>query len=181
LARVIWRRARPRGDQDPDAPWINIARMDDRGRSVPAETAGTTFMHAGEVDPCGDGDEVGDGASDAEIAPGVGDGPAGADVPVTAAELSEHRAALIDLVIYAYDRTTSSGIRARLADGLGRVGITVLQPDGELFDPGRHEAGGTQPTGDAALHDRIAETERAGFADGGRLIREPVVVVYRRR
>jgi hypothetical protein len=157
MARLIRRRERGRrGDEDPHAAWINIARRDEPSRYVTDEPGGTTFAHALEVDPRG---------TDS----------------VTAEALAEQRAALIDLVIYAYDRTTSSGIRARLADGLARIGVTVMRPDGEPFDPARHEAGGVQPTDDAALHDRIAETERAGFADRGRLIREPVVVVYRRR
>lgn len=94
---------------------------------------------------------------------------------------ADDRRSLIDLVIYAYDRTTSTGIRARLAEGLAAVGVTAVQPDGEPFDPGRHEAGGTEPTDDPALHDRIAETERPGFVDGEHVIREPIVVVYRRR
>ena len=35
------------------------------------------------------------------------------------------------------------------------------------------------PTADPALHNVIAETESAGFRDGERIVREPVVVVYR--
>ena len=91
------------------------------------------------------------------------------------------RRTLIDLVIYAYDRTTSTGVRARLADGLSQVGVRTVEPDGESFDATQHEAGGVEPTDDETLHDRIAETERAGFRDGDRVIREPTVVVYRRR
>lgn len=89
------------------------------------------------------------------------------------------RRALIDLVIYAYDRTMSAGIRARLAEGLEAVGVAVLNPDGEAFDPGRHEAGGTEATVDPARHGLVAETELAGFIDRGVVIRDPVVVVYR--
>jgi hypothetical protein len=163
------------GDGDPAAAWINFARMDDRRRSVTGEPDGTNFVHAGEDDPRGDGGGSGDDGPAARPAAG------GSPRSLSAAELSEHRAALIDLVIYAYDRTASAGIRARLADGLAAIGVTVVRPDGEPFDPSRQEAGGVQPTQDAALHDRIAETERVGFADGERLIREPVVVVYRRR
>jgi hypothetical protein len=94
------------------------------------------------------------------------------------ASASERRA-LVDLVIYAYDRTTSAGIRARLAEGLGAVGVAVLNPDGEPFDPRRHEAGGTEPTTDPERNGLVAETELAGFVDRGAVIRDPVVVVYR--
>lgn len=89
------------------------------------------------------------------------------------------RRTLLDLVMYAYDRTTSVGIRARLAEGLQAVGVDVLIPDGERFDPTRHEVGGTEPTDDPDRHDTVAETELAGFLDRGAVIREPVVVVYR--
>ena len=72
------------------------------------------------------------------------------------------------------------GVWERLAAGLEPLGITVLRPDGERFDPAIHEAGGVEPTDDDALVGTIAETELVGFADRGRLVREPVVVVYRR-
>jgi molecular chaperone GrpE len=67
----------------------------------------------------------------------------------------------------------------RPAAGFEPLGITVLRPDGERFDPTMHEAGGVEPTDDDALPGTIAETELVGFADRGRLVREPVVV-YRR-
>ena len=56
----------------------------------------------------------------------------------------------------------------------------MLRPDGERFDPAIHEAGGVEATDDDTLVGTIAETELAGFADRGRLVREPIVVVYRR-
>ena len=91
------------------------------------------------------------------------------------------RRALVDLVIYAYDRTASAGIRARLTEGLAAVGVAVLTPDGEPFDPTRHEAGGIEPTADTQRNGLVAETELAGFVDRGAVIRDPVVVVYRMR
>jgi len=90
------------------------------------------------------------------------------------------RRALLDLLIYAWDRAKSPGVWERLAAGLEPLGITVLRPDGERFDPAIHEAGGVEATDDDTLVGTIAETELAGFADRGRLVREPIVVVYRR-
>jgi len=90
------------------------------------------------------------------------------------------RRVLLDLLIYAWDRAKSPGVWERLTAGLEPLGITVLRPDGDRFDPTIHEAGGVEPTDDDALVGTIAETELVGFADRGRLVREPVVVVYRR-
>ncbi len=103
---------------------------------------------------------------------------AGALLPVPVED--DDRRALLDLLIYAWDRAKSPGVWERLAAGLEPLGITVLRPDGEKFDPTVHEAGGVEPTDDDALVGTIAETELVGFADRGRLVREPVVVVYRR-
>ncbi|MET3805640.1 hypothetical protein ABIB25_002644 [Nakamurella sp. UYEF19] len=89
------------------------------------------------------------------------------------------RAVLLDLLIYAWDRARSAGVWERLTAGLTRIGVEVIRPDGEIFDPTCHEVGGVEETTDPLLHNTIAETESAGFRDRGRLIREPVVVVYR--
>lgn len=93
--------------------------------------------------------------------------------------LAQERRTLRDLVLYAYDRTTSAGVRARLAEGLRTVGVEVVRPDGEPFDPGRYEAGGIEPTTEPDRHGTVAETEVAGFTDRGVVVREPVVVVFR--
>lgn len=89
------------------------------------------------------------------------------------------RRSLIELIVYAYDRARSSGVTERLTEGLAAVGVSVQQPDGEPYDPQRHEVGGVVPTADPALQDTIAETELVGFTDRGTVIREPIVVVYR--
>ena len=89
------------------------------------------------------------------------------------------RRLLIDLVIYAFDRARTPAVQQRLTAGLAEIGVQVIRPDGGLFDPGAQEAGGVLPTSDPALHNVIAETESAGFRDGERIVREPVVVVYR--
>lgn len=105
-------------------------------------------------------------------------GRPGGEPPLPADPLGDRRL-LIDLVIYAFDRARTPAVRDRLAAGLAQIGVQVLRPDGGPFDPGSQEAGGVLPTADPALHNVIAETESAGFRDGERIVREPVVVVYR--
>lgn len=118
-----------------------------------------------------------EGGTGADPAGPAGDGQQPASV-VT--DLESERRQLIDLLIYAWDRARSAGVWERLTDGLAAVGVQVLRPDGEPFDPNVHEVGGIEPTEQDALVDTVAETEVAGFADRGTMIREPVVVVYRR-
>lgn len=97
----------------------------------------------------------------------------------TAGQLSDDRATLIALCLYAYDRACSAAVAGRIEEGLARVGVSVIRPDGERFDPKVHEAGGVEPTPDATLDGRVADTELAGFADGATLLRVPVVTVFR--
>ncbi|MBE9374675.1 nucleotide exchange factor GrpE [Saccharopolyspora sp. HNM0983] len=89
------------------------------------------------------------------------------------------REALIRLCLYALDRARSTGVAERLTEGLAQVGVQVLQPEGERFDPSRHEAGGTVPATDGELDGLVAETEVPGFTDGRQVLRPPVVTVYR--
>ncbi|MDV6011041.1 nucleotide exchange factor GrpE [Haloechinothrix sp. LS1_15] len=92
--------------------------------------------------------------------------------------LETQRHALIQLCLYALDRARSGAVAERLEHGLAGVGVVALRPDGQRFDPSRHEAGGTVPTADGALDGVIAGTEVAGFVDGDTLLRAPVVTVY---
>lgn len=105
------------------------------------------------------------------------DGQAGE--PAAAGVESERRQ-LIELLIYAWDRARSPGVWERLTEGLASVGVSVERPDGQRFDPTRHEVGGVEVTDDDSKVDLIAETELAGFTDRGVVLRDPVVVVYRR-
>ncbi|WP_019856326.1 nucleotide exchange factor GrpE [Actinopolyspora mortivallis] len=89
------------------------------------------------------------------------------------------RETLIRLCVYALDRARSTGVTERLEEGLDSVGVTALRPRGEPFDPARHEAGGVVATADHTLDGLVAETETLGFADRGRMVRPPVVTVYR--
>lgn len=91
------------------------------------------------------------------------------------------RQALIQLCLYALDRARSGGVVERLEHGLAGLGVRALRPDGERFDPARHEAGGAIATDDAALDGLVAETEVTGFADHDKLLRAPVVIVYAKR
>lgn len=95
-------------------------------------------------------------------------------------EDAAERRALLELLIYAWDRARSPGVWERLTTGLAAIGVIVERPDGAAFDPARHEVGGVQTTDDAALVDTVAETEVVGFTDRGTVLREPIVVVYRR-
>ncbi|MFF1609825.1 nucleotide exchange factor GrpE [Amycolatopsis sp. NPDC058278] len=91
------------------------------------------------------------------------------------------RQALIQMCLYALDRARSGGVVERLEEGLAAIGVQALRPDGERFDPARHEAGGAVPTEDPALEGIVAETEVTGFADHDRLLRAPIVTVYAKK
>lgn len=123
-------------------------------------------------------------ASDAELGTNmttVGSDPLA--VPFAGADSLDRalaeRDSLIDLCLYALDRARSAGVAERISAGMEAVGVRTLRPEGERFDPARHEAGGTVATDDPALDGLVAETEMPGFADRGRLVRPPVVTVYR--
>src|SRR3954468_21989575 len=91
------------------------------------------------------------------------------------------RQALIQMCLYALDRARSGGVVEPLEEGLAAIGVQALRPDGERFDPARHEAGGAVPTEDPALDGVVAETEVTGFADHDRLLRAPIVTVYAKK
>lgn len=99
-------------------------------------------------------------------------------VPANSAPAVE-RERLIELCLYALDRARSEGVAHRLIEGLSEVGVHALRPDGERFDPTHHEASGTVRTADVTVDGVIAETEVPGFADRDRVLRAPVVTVYR--
>ncbi|TVT11950.1 nucleotide exchange factor GrpE [Amycolatopsis bartoniae] len=91
------------------------------------------------------------------------------------------RQALIQLCLYALDRARSGGVVERIEQGLAGIGVTAVRPDGQRFDPSRHEAGGAVATDDPALDGVVAETEVVGFADHDQLLRAPIVTVYTKR
>jgi hypothetical protein len=57
-------------------------------------------------------------------------------------------------------------------------GVHAVVPDGEFFDPGMHQAVGTEPVVDGARPETVARTVRAGYADEERMLVPPRVVVY---
>lgn len=136
------------------------------------------WFRSKEVDP--------DGVADAEGTPAE-EAASNTGVDVVAAPSDElkralaDRQALIQLCLYALDRARSGGVVERLEHGLAGIGVSALRPDGERFDPARHEAGGAVTTDDPALDGVVAETEVTGFADHERLLRAPIVTVYAKR
>jgi molecular chaperone GrpE (heat shock protein) len=121
-----------------------------------------------------DGTDRGSAASDTDVHPLQ---PVATDLERALAD----RQALIQMCLYALDRARSGGVVERLEEGLAAIGVQALRPDGERFDPARHEAGGAVPTDDPALDGVVAETEITGFADHDRLLRAPIVTVYAKK
>lgn len=93
--------------------------------------------------------------------------------------LQNERSKMIDLLLYARDRVSSPAVATRMDDNLSQLGIDVIVPRvGDRFDPQQHEASATVLTDDPSRHGTIAEIELAGYADGDRLVRHPIVTVY---
>lgn len=61
---------------------------------------------------------------------------------------------------------------------LAQVGVVPFSPDGQAFDAGRFTAVGSVPAPSPDLVRMVARTERPGYADRGRLVTNPMVVVY---
>ena len=93
--------------------------------------------------------------------------------------LQKERDKLINLLLYARDRVSSPAAASRMDDGLSQLGIQVIHPaPGERFNPSQHEASATVQTDDRSKHGLIAEVELAGYIDGERVVRAPIVTVY---
>lgn len=97
------------------------------------------------------------------------------------ARLRDERTALIALCLYARDRVGSEAAADRIDARLAEIGVATVRPDGEAFDPARHEASASLPTDDPALHNTVAETELPGYSDRGEAVRPPVVSVYQQQ
>ena len=94
-------------------------------------------------------------------------------------QLQNERAKMVDLLLYARDRVSSPAVASRMDDNLAQLGIQVLVPRvGDRFDPTQHEASATVHTDDPEKQGTIAELELAGYSDGDRVVRHPVVTVY---
>jgi hypothetical protein len=110
---------------------------------------------------------------DVEPTPAPGPGPSG--------DGAADRASLVQTCIYLRDRLTSTALANRVDQSLAQIGVSTVDPTGERFDPGHHEAGGALPTDDDTLVGTIATVEAPGYLDHGVLLRPPVVTVYQRR
>lgn len=117
-------------------------------------------------------------ASDTNVDPISASSPVEDTRPIELDRARADRQALIQLCLYALDRARSAGVAERIEQGLADVGVRAVRPDGERFDPSRHEAGAAVPTDDAVLVGSIAETEMVGFSDDEGALRVPVVTVY---
>lgn len=110
------------------------------------------------------------------------DRPVAAVAPTSAVpnEGNPDRDKLVQTLVYVRDRANSQALGDRIMRDLVAIGVIELRPDGEPFDSARHEAGGSQETEDPRLDGRIAAVETPGYVDQGRILRLPVVTVYRR-
>lgn len=89
------------------------------------------------------------------------------------------RARLVELCVDLHERLPGEGLRERVTHTLEQVGVELLTGANERFDPLLHEAAGDTPTADEQLDDVVASTQRLGYRDHDRLVREPVVLIYR--
>lgn len=89
------------------------------------------------------------------------------------------RATLIAACIDVADHVESHALREQIVDALTEVGVLPVVVDaGEAFDSTRHRAVGRVPTHDGTFHNLVANTERAGYADHGKRVRWPEVLVF---
>jgi hypothetical protein len=96
--------------------------------------------------------------------------------------LDRDRARLIQTCVEIADRTSNASLRRRLLRALGDVGVTEIRvAEGTPFDPRIHRGTGSAATADPALERTVAGMQRAGYADRGRRLRPPDVVVYATR
>ena len=68
-------------------------------------------------------------------------------------------------------------IRTALSAALSPLGFEIIDPDGELFDPNRHEAVLHDSDGDAGESLRVVEVLRRGYGWAGRVLRPAMVRV----
>ena len=99
--------------------------------------------------------------------------------PARAAQAVADRTVLVDACIWMRDRATSPALAQHLDGAFARVGVTQVDATGQRFDPSVHEAGSVIAAGSPAEDGIIARTETPGYTDRGRLLRHPIVTVYR--
>lgn len=162
-------------DEYDDAPYDQDQTPYDQGDAPlahPADSASDLEVVA-DSDGTGEGEVVAEDAEDyvlySEVRPHLEE----------LVVLQEQRGKMVDILLYARDRVSSPAVASRMDDNLAQLGIHVIVPTaGEPFDPAHHEASATVRTDDPAAHGTIAEVELAGYTDGDRLVRVPIVTVY---
>jgi molecular chaperone GrpE (heat shock protein) len=87
------------------------------------------------------------------------------------------RDALVTACIRARDMTSGS-VRRILGEALAQAGVIEVDPTGQPFDPDRHKSVGLLHTPSSQLDDTVASSERVGYDDHGRHIRQPEVIVF---
>ena len=114
-------------------------------------------------------------------AQGVSRGPA-REVWTTAErneQLARDRALLVKTCIAIRELVESAALQEQLDDALTEAGVAAVQAaPGEPFNPAQYRAVGTVHTTDSALHDMVASTQRTGYADRGKRLSYPEVLVY---
>lgn len=90
--------------------------------------------------------------------------------------------ALVDALIDMRDRLAEENVSqsTRIGSVLTEAGVVTIDPTGEPFDPAKHQANPPpMPTDDLLADGRVAAVLKYGYIDRGRLLRLPIVVVYR--
>jgi len=125
-------------------------------------------------------------APPAPFAPAPGTGAASGAIPVAqlaeparAAQSMADRTVLVDACIWMRDRATSPALAQHLDGAFTRVGVAQVDATGQRFDPAVHEAGSVIAATNPAEDGIIARTETPGYIDRGRLLRHPIVTVFR--
>jgi len=70
-------------------------------------------------------------------------------------------------------------VQEQFQRALQTIGITMISPLGEGFDPRFHEASGMQPVGDPAADGKVLAVLRPGYLLGDRVLRPALVQVAR--
>ncbi|PRY56921.1 nucleotide exchange factor GrpE [Glycomyces artemisiae] len=120
------------------------------------------------------------------FAPAPGTGAASGAIPVgqlqdsaRAAQNAADRTVLVETCVWMRDRATSPALAQHLDGAFAKVGVTQVDATGQRFDPAVHEAGSTVAARGPADEGIIARTEQIGYTDRGRILRHPIVTVYR--
>jgi hypothetical protein len=99
--------------------------------------------------------------------------------PARAAQAGADRTVLVEACIWMRDRATSPALAQHLDGAFAKVGVAQVDATGQRFDPAVHEAGSVIAASTPAEDGIIARTETPGYIDRGRLLRHPIVTVFR--